>query len=117
LATLCVKLHEVLLTIEFVIGANEEATAREGLRAVLTDEVIRVIVLAESLGNLTNDRLMANCTIRTNRDIIAHNLRLLLLHEEVRIVVTSWSRRDDRSTNRANTISNGTGHHIVRLGT
>jgi len=91
LATLGVELHEVLLAVELVIRANQEATARERLRAVLTDEVVRVIVLAKSLGDLTNDGLMAHAAVRTNRDIVSHYLWLLLLHEEVRIIVTSGS--------------------------
>jgi uncharacterized protein (DUF1778 family) len=92
LASLCVELHEVLLTVELVVRANEEATARERLRAVLTDEVVRVIVLAKSLRDLAHDGLMADAAIRANRDIITHHLWLLLLHEEVRIIITSWSR-------------------------
>jgi len=91
LAALRVKLHEVLLTVKLVVRTNKEATARERLRAVLTDEVVRVIVLAKGLGNLTNDRLMADTAIGANRDIIAHNLRLLSLHKEVGIIVASRS--------------------------
>jgi len=89
LATLSMKLHEVLLTVKLVIRTNEEAAAGERLRAVLTDEVVRVIVLSKSLSNLTNDRLMAHSAIGANWDIVAHNLRLLLLHEEVGIIVAS----------------------------
>jgi len=92
LATLRVELHEVLLAIELVVRANEEATARERLRAVLTDEVVRVIVFAKSLRDLTHNRLMADSAIRANGDIITHHLWLLLLHEEVRIIITSWTR-------------------------
>jgi hypothetical protein len=92
LTTLRMKLHEVLLAVELVIRANKEATARERLRAVLTDEVIRVIVLAEGLRNLTDNGLVANSAVWSNWDIITHNLRLLLLHKEVRIIVTSRSR-------------------------
>jgi len=91
LTTLSVELHEVLLTIELIIGTNKEPATRERLRAVLTDEVIGVIILTKGLGNLTNNRLMANGTVRANRDIVAHNLRLLLLHEEVRIIIASGS--------------------------
>jgi uncharacterized protein (DUF1778 family) len=92
LAALRVKLHEVLLTVKLVVRTNKEATARERLRAVLTDEVVRVIVFAKSLRDLTHNRLMADSAIRANGDIITHHLWLLLLHEEVRIIITSWSR-------------------------
>lgn len=59
LAALGVELHKILLTIELLIRADEEAATREGLRTIFADKVVGVVVLAKSLHDLTNNGLVA----------------------------------------------------------
>jgi len=114
LASLSVKLHEVLLAIELLIGPNKETTTRERLRAILAYEVIRVVVLAKSLGHLTDNGLVANRAIRTNGDVVAHDLGLLLLHQHVGVVHAARTRGDDGARD---TVANSAGHSVVRSST
>jgi len=116
LAALGVQLHKVLLAIKLLVRTDEEAPTREGLRAVLADEMVWMEVAAKSLNDLAHNWRVSRGAIGANGNVFTHNLRLLRRLERIRIVVPAGATGGNHSRGSRNTGILNKARHIITDG-